>query len=328
MDTSSKVMRLLTGDDLWPTISKHSKAAKSTRAAISHFTSAAYLHFNAGDVLIVDASNHAIAKGQTSAKTLSHLHGEGVRIFSCPNLHAKVLTCDAIAFVGSANASESSVKDLIEGVLMTDDSHAVSAANAFIEQIKIQSHLIDSPFVARILEIKVLPRDTYTGPGRKKIDVSGERTWLVNATDVEDGDYADEESDVETAKEGLVANSPNLEDISWTRWIGKSRFRQLARPADNLILISKSPGEKDQPYEVFPPLAVLHRQDVGIWTRIYQTDDLTGKLKPLTWRQFLKLWKKAALKGLPTPHSMREVSKVEAETLRALWPISARKTSR
>jgi hypothetical protein len=69
MDSSQKIMRLMTGDELWPTISKHSKAATSTRAAISYFTSDTYLHFNAGDVLIIDASDHAIEKGQTSAKT-------------------------------------------------------------------------------------------------------------------------------------------------------------------------------------------------------------------------------------------------------------------
>lgn len=61
-------MNELLCDDLWPTIRKLAHKAAVRRAAVAYVTSDEILRFTEGDVLVTDASDHAIAAGQTSAR--------------------------------------------------------------------------------------------------------------------------------------------------------------------------------------------------------------------------------------------------------------------
>src|SRR5690349_17850790 len=97
--------RFLYGDVLWKTIKGRCKKAKRTKAAVAYVTKPTALSLKAGDILVVDASDGAIAAGGTSASVLTRLHRKGVALFSHNGLHAKVIVADAVLFSSSANLS-------------------------------------------------------------------------------------------------------------------------------------------------------------------------------------------------------------------------------
>src|SRR5689334_15503438 len=98
-------------NNVWKAIAKTAKNAGRRRAAIAYVTRTAPLHLGPGDILITDASKHAIACGQTSAAILRELFKKGIQVYSRPGLHAKVAVLDGAVVASSANLSDSSVND-------------------------------------------------------------------------------------------------------------------------------------------------------------------------------------------------------------------------
>lgn len=107
-----------------------------TMAAVAYYGKGAgrLLPLSKRSTLLVDASEHAVASGQTSPKDLLVAHRRGVRIFSVRNLHAKVFVVGRRVFVGSTNASTHSKTGLVEAVLETSDPGAVAAARGFVQK--------------------------------------------------------------------------------------------------------------------------------------------------------------------------------------------------
>ena len=66
--------RFLYGGPLWGAITDCVKKAHRTKAAIAYVTKSVSLPLKPGDILVVDASDGAIASGQTSATTLASLN--------------------------------------------------------------------------------------------------------------------------------------------------------------------------------------------------------------------------------------------------------------
>ena len=85
-----------------------------------------------GSRLVVDASERAVATGQTCPADLIRLGKRGVAIYSVPNLHAKVFVIGRAAFIGSANVSNRSAAQLVEAVIRTTDSRVVRDARQFV----------------------------------------------------------------------------------------------------------------------------------------------------------------------------------------------------
>jgi hypothetical protein len=83
------------------------KGGKKT-AAIAWVSSSNRISFGAGDRLVVDASDHAIRQGLTSAKILREAFVRGAELRSRSGLHAKALVVGRTLFVGSMNASRRS----------------------------------------------------------------------------------------------------------------------------------------------------------------------------------------------------------------------------
>ncbi len=125
----------LYGESVWSRISKESKKYKKPA-----FVAVAYLGQGAskllplakGSVLVVDASDTAVASGQTNPSELKKFLNRGVRVFSCPALHAKVYVFGGLALVGSANVSQNSAKRLNEALLATRSRDVVADAKTFI----------------------------------------------------------------------------------------------------------------------------------------------------------------------------------------------------
>jgi phosphatidylserine/phosphatidylglycerophosphate/cardiolipin synthase-like enzyme len=120
-------MQRVLSADIWNEIGKRAKTADTRKAAIAYFTKD-LVGFRAADVLVVDASSHAIRTGQTDAKLLQKLHRAGVRLFSQEGLHAKVLLLDGYSVVGSANMSASSAR-LIEAAVISDNAVIASGVS-------------------------------------------------------------------------------------------------------------------------------------------------------------------------------------------------------
>jgi hypothetical protein len=288
-------MLKLLSDGLWPEIRKVSRTAANTAAAISYFTTDKYLKLKGGDLLIVDASDGAIRGGITSAQTLRRLHKSGVRLFHYPNLHAKVVKCDEICFVGSGNASIFSALHLTEAAVMTDSAQLGSSCAAFLTQVESLSLPIMSEFLSRIQKIKVVVRVADAAPRRRKIDISGDRIWIVSIPELKADEYLDEEIQIAAVEKEIRKGRPLLDELSWHRWIGTSRFRSVARAGDRLIVLQRKKGRMI-PYYVTPPLPVLEKQNRKAWTRFYYTEDDAGDLQNVGWRTFQRMWKKAGIK--------------------------------
>src|SRR5688572_25554196 len=104
----------------WSKISAQIPKNTPKFAAVAYVSKGSPLKFGEGDVLVCDASTSAIKNGNTDARTLLTFKKNGAQIFSCANLHAKVIVCGKYAIIGSSNLSKSSDENLLEATLITN----------------------------------------------------------------------------------------------------------------------------------------------------------------------------------------------------------------
>lgn len=121
--------------DLWPQITKAVRGSRqSCAAAVAYFGAGAsgLLPLPKNSRLVVDSSERAVASGQTCPVDLSKLVKRGVKVYSVPNLHAKVFVLGRVAYIGSANVSNRSASQLVEAVIRTSEPSAVRDARKFV----------------------------------------------------------------------------------------------------------------------------------------------------------------------------------------------------
>jgi hypothetical protein len=153
--------------NVWSRVKAISDRSQTRTAAIAYVTTDSMIQFGAGDVLVADASDNAVACGETSATILKAAIDRGAEIYSCEGLHAKLIVFDGIVVLGSANLSERSERDLVEAAWITDDPTLVDEARSFVKRLAAQSQRIDGGLLRRILSIKVarrLPRLSKRDP--------------------------------------------------------------------------------------------------------------------------------------------------------------------
>lgn len=155
---------ILTGD-IWEQVPQKAGTAKRQLMTVAYVSSGTHLRLRSNDLLICDASDHAIKTGETSAQLLRTLFNKGVELRSRPDLHAKVGVFGCCALIGSCNLSVSSEERLTELALFTDRKQVVAQATAFIHGLREASEEIDRDFIRRILKIKV-HRTPRPGPPR------------------------------------------------------------------------------------------------------------------------------------------------------------------
>ena len=121
--------------DIWPQLTKAVRGSGQTCAvAVAYFGKGAskLLPLAKGSRLVVDASERSVASGQTCPADLRKLVKRGVRVYSVPNLHAKVFVLGRAAYIGSANVSNRSASQLVEAIIRTSDASATRAARKFV----------------------------------------------------------------------------------------------------------------------------------------------------------------------------------------------------
>lgn len=124
------------GPSPWPHITRAIRTRGARYAAIGYLGQDApdLLPLRAGDVLVVNASRAAVKAHATSPAALTHYLNNGVRVLSCPTLHAKVIATTTRAVIGSANASENSTLT-DDAVVITDDPAIIASVRKFIDSL-------------------------------------------------------------------------------------------------------------------------------------------------------------------------------------------------
>lgn len=121
--------------NFWPHLTKAVRRAQQRcDVAVAYLGAGAsrLLPLPKGSRLVVDASERAVASGQTCPADLIKLRG--VTKYNVPNLHAKVFVLGSAAYIGSANVSRHSASQLVEAVVRTTEPGAVRAARTFVRQ--------------------------------------------------------------------------------------------------------------------------------------------------------------------------------------------------
>src|SRR3990170_3851068 len=93
--------KLLT-TDIWPTLTAAAKKSSGpSDGAVAYFGSSGstLLPLSEGSRLVVDASDQAIKCGQPNPHELAKMLKKGVRVFSVPNLHAKIFVFGRSAYI-------------------------------------------------------------------------------------------------------------------------------------------------------------------------------------------------------------------------------------
>lgn len=150
--------RFLSNKVLWGEIQKRASRARRIRAAVAYLgtNAARFLHLKPRDTLVVDMSVGAVKQGVTNPTEVAKLLKRGVKVFSRPNLHAKVLVLDNAVIASSANASVRSFERLDEAGCLTTDRVAVERANEFIDSIA--TDLVLPKYLRRCISLYRRPR--------------------------------------------------------------------------------------------------------------------------------------------------------------------------
>lgn len=313
--------RFLYGELLWKTITARAKKAKRTKAAIAYVTRLEELYFKSGDVLVVDATDGAIASGQTSAAVLAKLLKKGVRLFSHAGLHAKIVLVDSVLFASSANLSESSVNKLFEAGLETDHPNAVSGAAGLIESLIPKSAPIAAKFIIRIKKIDVTRRhfvgkksNARTAPKHHREPV----TWLWGMHPNDDPKDPEELKRSQAALEqvdGLMSNPKS--SIGSMEGPRNSRIAE-ARAGDSVVLIYRRKRE-GEPEQVLPHAPVLLVDSAPNCVTVYfeilpNADNLS-----LSWAQFKKAARLSGFRTEVSKDSLRQLPTNVSANLKDYW---------
>ena len=165
--------------EIWSQITKAVKGSRQRCAvAVAYFGKGAdrLLPLAKGSRLVVDASERAVASGQTYPGALLRLVKSGVTVYSVPNLHAKVFVIGGTAFVGSNNASGRSASHLIEAATRTTDSAAVLAARQFVSDLCL--HELTPKVLRQLARLYRPPLIPGGKSGKKPVQAPGGRPVL------------------------------------------------------------------------------------------------------------------------------------------------------
>lgn len=204
-----------------------------------------------GSRLVVDASEGAVKQGQTHPDDLLVMQNRGVRVFSMPNLHAKVYVFSKRAYIGSANVSQHSANTLIEALFRTTDPDAVRQAKQFVRD---QCRYELPPGVLRQLQRVYHPPKWEAGQPRTRSQRQRAALPRVCLAQLVRQDWT-EEDEREAEAGAAVAEKERIHEVGWAverfRWTGTHPFRK----GDMVLQVTTEP---DGRVMVSPPGSLLH----------------------------------------------------------------------
>lgn len=318
--SSTPLYRVL-GTGLRAELKRLGRHRHEKRAAVAYVTSDEDVAFCKGDILIVDASDAMIAGGQTDAEVLCRAFARGALLYNLQGLHAKLFLFGDVAVVGSANLSRSA---LFEAGLVTTDHVVVSGVASLIDEMARRADVIDGAFLDRVSRIPVTRRFSLVAKTRgfRPVMVErGHRTWLVSVEELRDDAFPDEEKIRERGSRAASKNLRNRRsDVSWIRFVGKSRFRDEAEEGDSVIQIYTPLGAKRS--RVLRHSWILRAQEEPTCKRFYVESSSDEDRRGLSWTEFLRLSVKVGW-GRVSERAIREIPEEIARDLKKHWPKGA-----
>lgn len=243
--------------DIWPQLSKAVRGSRQPCAvAVAYFGAGAsrLLPLTKGSRLVVDASERAVASGQTCPADLSKLVQRGVRVYSVPNLHAKVFVVGRAAYIGSANVSNRSASQLVEALIRTTESSAVRAARQFVDGLCL--HQLSPTVLKELAKLYRPPLLPGGKRGKKAAKQTSRRPTIprtllaqLHLEDWPDRDQALHDAALPLAKKRR--KHPRSFELESFRHTGKCNYKRR----DMVIQVTDEGGGR---VLVTPPGEVLH----------------------------------------------------------------------
>ncbi len=243
--------------NIWPTLTSEVRSTRRPCAvAVAYFGAGAsrLLPLAKNSRLVVDASERAVASGQTCPLDLVKMVERGVKVYSVPNLHAKVFVVGRTAFIGSANVSGRSASQLVEAVVRTTEPDAVRAAQRFVRDHCL--HELTPAALARLATLYRPPKVPRGKRGKGAAAETSQRPTLPRLVLAQLKWVTWSERDQELHDSALVVAKKRREHPR--RFVLES-FRQsgacVYRRGDLVVLVTE---EDDSRVMVAPPGTVLH----------------------------------------------------------------------
>ena len=319
-------MDRLVSDGLWSEVARLAARATGRRAAVAYVTHE-HVEFGEGDTLICDASDAAVAAGQTDATLLARWVGRGVRVLSHPGLHAKVLllgggAADALAVIGSANLSASSAVHLVEAAIISDAPSAVATTAAFLDHLGRRSERVDQAFLRRISAIEVRRPARAGGVRRHHIgtfEQSPPRAWLIGVDEQDDDAHPEERATAERGQKlAEQLNGGCRGEVYRYRWTKSGRFGKGARPGDTVIEIFRPDGPRTV---VYHHAIVVRRQVERACVYLYVEHAADADRRAIPLRRFRRLAERVGLKFAASNWPERTISEYQCNALQRQWPV-------
>jgi hypothetical protein len=270
--------------NIWRTLSTAAHRRTRSAVAVAYFGQGAakLLPLRKGSRLVVDASDAAVASGQTCPAELQKLLRRGVRIYTRTNLHAKVFVFGTQAFVGSTNVSDRSARMLREAVVATSDRKVVRTARKFVHGLCMQD--LGPEALARLQKIYRPPRVPGAGRRGTAANVKGREgdippmrmaQIIVEDPPKESGE-AQKEAQAASKKRMKNPRRHVLDEFWWPG--GDSPFA----PGDMVVqVVDEGRGQ----HMVSPPGTVVHKRN---WANKSQRATFVFLEKPKRNRMSLK----------------------------------------
>jgi hypothetical protein len=253
-------------------------------------------------------------------------------VFSCPDLHAKILVFDRTAVIGSANISQSSTGRLLEAAVVTDNMSLVSAARNVLAQLRLQSRKLDEKALRALLRIRVVRRGYPKRRRRGRLPVIkpvAGTTWLAATCDLNEERYKHEEQQAERGREEARKRvSRSSSDVEWIRYAKDSNIALRANEGDWSVDMYET-GRDGNTVRVYRRAPILLKQKEPNCVRIYVEDFRNAESQALKWRTFHKI---ALQAGIPERRMGRRstgtLADSQAEALESFWQLTLSRARR
>lgn len=203
--------------DIGTALSARPKSS-AVAAAIGYVAGTAnrVLHLQRDDLLVCDCSEQAVRQGLTDPRVLRRWVKQGVVVHSWTGLHAKVVVGRRSAWVGSANASISSHRRLVEASVRLSDAPTITQLRRWIRDL---SATVPAMTAADLDHLDTLrPTHPFRWPGevaQLQLPPSGNRLHLV-ALPAEPSARA--ERVAATDRRGIAQLAVRRSALSWAEW--------------------------------------------------------------------------------------------------------------
>jgi hypothetical protein len=269
------VSRILVGSKLWADIRRTAAASSRVDAAVAFLGPypSEIFKWPKTTRLLVDLSRACVLRGASSprgARDLLRVRGKDIKIRSLFGLHAKMLAFDRVAYIGSANLSNSSLQ-LVEAAVRLSAPGEVAKVRDEIRRLAQNGDRVDDD--ARLRDLVRLEPKRRGGRGRAKTPVSevssrGTPQWLkerqtVWLDAVEPGDPQEITKGRQRALATQFEASGDVDDDDVVQWsiLYRSTYRRV--PADDWLFVWWKPTTRTPFGQIEGPFRSLGGHDLG-----------------------------------------------------------------